>query len=65
MVTPVSERFVPVTSATDLAVVRTVNQRLRPQTPPTAVTPGPTRVELHAALTHRPPTRNDCGSLGT
>ncbi|QCX27740.1 hypothetical protein [Nocardioides jishulii] len=66
MVTPVNERFAPTSPATDLAVVHTVNQRLRPQAPPTApaATPGPTRVELHAALTHRPPPPNDCGSLG-
>ncbi|WP_162598650.1 hypothetical protein [Nocardioides gilvus] len=65
MGTPVNERFEPVSPATDLAVVGTVNERLRPQAPPTAATPGPTRVELHAALTHRPPTRSDYGALGT
>ncbi len=66
MVTPLDQRYEPVTPASELAVVRTANQLLRPQTVPTAaVTPGPTRVELHAALTHRPPTRNDSPSLGS
>ncbi len=32
LVRPVRERFVPVTSATDLAVVKTVRKRLRPKT---------------------------------
>lgn len=54
LVHPVRERFVPVTTATDLPVVRTVRERLRPREPLPHTTPGPTRVELHSALIHRP-----------
>ena len=54
MVQPVRERFVPVTSATDLAVVHTARTRLRPQEPPMTHGPGPSRADLHAALIHRP-----------
>lgn len=57
LVHPVRERFVSVTTATDLAVVRTVRERLRPREPLPSATPGPTRVDLHSALTHRPTTR--------
>jgi hypothetical protein len=53
LVQPVRERFVPAT-ATDLAVVRTARERLRPGEPLPSTTPGPTRVELHSALIHRP-----------
>ena len=56
LVRPVRERFVPVTSATDLAVVKTVRERLRPKDEPPMATPGPTRVDLHSALIHRPTT---------
>ncbi|WP_244928555.1 hypothetical protein [Nocardioides sp. W7] len=54
LVHPVRERFVPITSATDLAVVKTVRERLRPKDDPPEATPGPTRVDLHSALIHRP-----------
>ena len=64
MVTPVNEAFTSESPENTLAVVRTANQRLRPQALPRAATPGPSRVELHAALTHRRPTSNGCGSLG-
>jgi hypothetical protein len=57
LVRPVRERFVPVTTATDLAVVRTGRERLRPREPVPSTTPGPTRVELHSALIHRPAAR--------
>jgi hypothetical protein len=57
LVQPVRERFVPVTSATDLDVVRTVRERLRPRQQLAPTTPGPTRVDLHSALIHRPPAR--------
>lgn len=56
LVRPVRERFVPVTSATELAVVKTVRERLRPKDEPPTATPGPTRVDLHSALIHRPTT---------
>jgi hypothetical protein len=62
LVHPVRERFVPVTTATDLAVVRTVRERLRPREPVPSATPEPTRVDLHSALIHRPVTRS--GGLG-
>lgn len=66
MVTPPDERYEPIAPATELVVVCTANQRLRPRMPAvTPATPGPTRVELHAALTHRPPSRNDGHSLGS
>lgn len=54
LVHPVRARFVPVTTATELAVVRTARERLRPREPLPSATPGPTRVELHSALIHRP-----------
>lgn len=54
LVRPVRERFVPVTSSTDLAVVKTVRERLRPRDEVPMSTPGPTRVDLHSALIHRP-----------
>jgi len=54
LVSPVRERFVPVARATDLAVVRTVRERLRPREPLPSATPGRTRVDLHSALFHRP-----------
>ena len=64
MVTPPHQRYEPVAPATDLVFVRTANDRLRPQTVPTAaVTPGPTRVELHTALTHRPANRDNGSTL--
>ena len=54
LVHPVRERFMPVTSATDLEVVRTARERLRPKDEVPMTTPGPTRVDLHSALIHRP-----------
>lgn len=39
---------------TDLDVVQTVRNELRPQHSIEAVGPGPTRADLHAALVHRP-----------
>ena len=55
LVHPVRERFVPVARATDLDVIRTVREHLRPPAEPTMATPGASRVDLHAALIHRPP----------
>lgn len=54
LVHPVRERFVPVTSATDLEVVTTARERLRPKDEVPMSVPGPTRVDLHSALIHRP-----------
>lgn len=54
LVHPVRERFVPVRSASDLEVVRTARERLRPKDEVPMSTPGPTRVDLHSALIHRP-----------
>lgn len=62
LVRPVRERFVPVANSAEVAVVRTVRERLRPREPLPSATPGPTRVELHSALIHRPETRS--GGLG-
>lgn len=53
MVTPVSERFEPTRPVSELEVVRTANERLRPPAAAYVAGPGPTRVALHAALTHR------------
>ncbi len=55
LVQPVRERFVPITAGIDLAVVRTVRERLRPAATARAeATPGPSRVDLHFAVIHRP-----------
>lgn len=54
LVRPVRERFVPVTKTTDLAVIQTVREQLRPKDAMSPATPGPTRVDLHSALIHRP-----------
>lgn len=55
LVHPVRERFVPGARAADLEVIRTAREYLRPQEEPAVAWPGPSRVELHAALIHRPP----------
>ncbi len=65
LVQPMRERFVPVATATDLAVVRTVRERLRPHATAPAATPGPTRVDLHSALIHRPEARRGGRGLET
>lgn len=62
LVRPVRERFVPVANSAEVAVISTVRERLRPREPLPSATPGPTRVELHSALIHRPETRS--GGLG-
>jgi hypothetical protein len=49
------ERFVPVARATDLEVIRTAREHLRPRAEPVLASPGASRVDLHAALLHRPP----------
>lgn len=54
LVQPIRERFVPVTSAKDLEIVKTAREQLRPRDEPPMSTPGPTRVDLHSALIHRP-----------
>jgi len=55
LVHPVRERFVPVVRADDLDVIRTARERLCPPVERTIASPGPSRVDLHAALVHRPP----------
>lgn len=56
LVHPVRERFVPVACPADLAAIRTARERLRPTAPEAAAeSPGISRVDLHAALIHRPP----------
>jgi hypothetical protein len=52
------EKFVPVSRASDLEVVRTLRERLRP--PPqdaSPASPGRSRADLHTAILHRPPSR--------
>jgi hypothetical protein len=60
-VSPVRERFVPASDATELAVLHTVRERLRPPAVLSPKTPGPTRLELHSALIHRPARRGAPG----
>jgi hypothetical protein len=54
LVHPVRERFVPVPRAADLEVIRTAREQLRPRAEPAVASPGLSRVDLHAALIHRP-----------
>lgn len=54
LVQPVRERFVPVTTATDLDVVHTARTRLRPTELTPDFGPGVSRGDLHEALIHRP-----------
>lgn len=58
IVQPVRERFIPVTSATDLAVVHTARTQLRPKDSTMTHGPGPSRADLNAALVHRPERRD-------
>jgi hypothetical protein len=57
LVQPIRERFMPVTSAADLDVVRTVRARLRVPAQETTRGPGASRADLSAALLHRPTQR--------
>jgi hypothetical protein len=57
LVHPVRERFVPVARASDLEVIRTAREHLRPPEEPSASSPGTSRANLHAALIHRPPAK--------
>ena len=54
LVQPVRERYVPISRASDLDLVRTVREQLRPHQLVGVAGPGPTRAQLHAALIHRP-----------
>lgn len=66
LVHPVRERFLPVARPTDLEVVRTAREHLRPRARPAVASPGASRADLHAALVHRPPekgARPDAPSL--
>ena len=53
----VRERFAPVARATDLDVIRTAREHLRPPEAPTVSPAGTSRADLHAALIHRPAQR--------
>ena len=57
VVHPVRQRYRPITTGEDLAVLRTVREHLRPATDPRVNGPGASRAELQAALIHRPPSR--------
>lgn len=53
MIVPTEEKFVPVTRASDLDVVRTLRERLRPLPPGAApASPGRSRAELYTATLH-------------
>ena len=56
LIKPVRERYIRPQNPSDLAVVRTARQRLRPTPEPASVanTVGHSRVDLHAALIHQP-----------
>lgn len=58
LIVPTEQKFVPVTRASDLDVVRTLRERLRPSplgADPSS--PGRSRADLHAAIVHRPASR--------
>jgi len=58
MVFPTEEKFIPVSRASDLDVVRTLRDRLRPPPPDSGTAaPGRTRADLHTAILHRPASR--------
>ena len=57
LVHPVRERFLPVARAADLEVIRIARQQLRPAAEAVVTSPGQSRVDLHAALLHRPPAK--------
>lgn len=55
LVHQVEDKFVPVTRISDLAVGRTIHERLRPPPPKVGPSsPGTSRADLHAAIVHRP-----------
>lgn len=54
---PIRERFAPVSRPTDLEVITTARERLRPPAESVSSSPGASRVDLHAALIHRPTQR--------
>lgn len=58
LVAPVRERFVPVDRTANRELVDTVRERLQPRPEITHTGPGAARADLHAALIHRPPSRN-------
>lgn len=63
---PAENRFIPVGRAADLDVIRTARDQLRPPRDSLPASPEASRVDLHAALIHRPPekgTRPDVPSL--
>ena len=57
LVAPVRERCVPVDRNTHRELIETVREQLRPRREPAHVSPGPSRVNIHAGLIHRPETR--------
>lgn len=56
LIHPPEEKFILVNRASDLDVVRTLRERLRPSPGPADPSaPGRSRAELHTAILHRPP----------
>jgi hypothetical protein len=58
LVHPVRQRFAPVARATDLEVIRTAREQLRPPADSLPASPGISRVDLHTALVHQPAARH-------
>jgi hypothetical protein len=58
LVHPVRQRFAPVARATDLEVIRTAREQLRPPAESLPASPGISRVDLHTALVHQPTARH-------
>ncbi|GAB4005487.1 hypothetical protein [Nocardioides ultimimeridianus] len=57
LIFPTGEKFVPVSRASDLDVVRTLRERLRPSPDPSFASPRESRADLHTAILHRPSNR--------
>jgi hypothetical protein len=61
LIVPTEEKLIPVTRASDLDVVQTLRERLRPPPPHSGpASPGRSRADLHTAILHRPPRGENC-----
>lgn len=59
LIVPTEQKFVPVTRASELDIVRTLRERFRPPSPGAEpASPGRSRAELHTAIVHRPVPRD-------